>query len=33
MIETGRYQYSKIPADVRFCPVCATSEMKMKNIS
>ena len=28
MIETGRYQHSKIPADVRFCPVCATSEIE-----
>ena len=28
MIETGRYQHSKLPADVRFCPVCATSEIE-----
>ena len=28
MIETGRYQRSKIPADVRFCPVCAASEIE-----
>ena len=28
MIETGRCQHSKIPADVRFCSVCATSEIE-----
>ena len=28
MIETGRYQHSKILADVCFCPVCATSEIE-----
>ena len=28
MIEIGRYQHSKISADVRFCPVCATSEIE-----
>ena len=28
MIETGRYQHSEIPADVCFCPVCATSEIE-----
>ena len=28
MIETGRYQHSKIPADVCFCPVCGTSEIE-----
>ena len=28
MIETGRCQHSKIPADIRSCPVCATSEIE-----
>ena len=28
MIETGPYQRSKIPADVRFCPVYATLEIE-----
>ena len=28
MIETSRYQHSKIPADVRYCLVCATSEIE-----
>ena len=28
MIKTGRYQHSKIPANVRFCPACATSEIE-----
>ena len=28
MNHAGRYQHSKIPADVRFCPVCGTSEIE-----